>query len=412
MEKIRIVTDSASDILKPFPENLTVLPLTIRFGEEEFRDGVDMSHRQFYEKLLEDDIFPTTSLIPPAAFEEVFRESAQRGETVLVITLSGKLSGTFQSAEVAAEDAPGEVYVVDSRNVTAGERLLVEYALRMVSEGVSARQIVRTLEQARERIHILGLLDTLEYLKKGGRISKTVAFVGEVMAIKPVVTVANGEVAILGKARGSKNGSNFLIREIQNCGGVNFQLPYCLGYTGLSDAILQKYIADSEDIWRGHDLPIHTVGATIGTHVGPNAIVVAFFDIGVTPVHGGAEEERSGALQGRKRNKVIGLGKMIVKFEFVGPTVKASYGTGFPSLCTAAYLPLRPTLLGDFPACRGRRNASPTPLQIPFCQCAYESRYLKTKKYVANRENQRYNYSAIIRAYCPKVWRRFPCLML
>ena len=290
MEKIRIVTDSASDILKPLPENLTVLPMTIRFGDEEFRDGVDLNHRQFYEKLLEDDIFPTTSLISPAAFEEVYREAAQGGETVIAITLSGKLSGTYQSAVVAAADAPGEVYVVDSRNATTGERLLVEYALRMAAEGISARQIVRTLEQARERIHILGLLDTLEYLKKGGRISKTVAFVGEVMAIKPVVTVSEGEVAILGKARGSKNGSNFLIREIQNCGGVNFELPYCLGYTGLSDAILQKYIADSEDIWRGHTLPIHTVGATIGTHVGPNAIVVAFFDIGVTPVHGGAEE--------------------------------------------------------------------------------------------------------------------------
>ena len=289
MEKIRIVTDSASDILKPFPENLTVLPMTIRFGDEEFRDGVDLNHRQFYEKLLEDDIFPTTSLISPAAFEEVYREAAQGGETVIAITLSGKLSGTYQSAVVAAADAPGEVYVVDSRNATTGERLLVEYALRMAAEGISARQIVRTLEQARERIHILGLLDTLEYLKKGGRISKTVAFVGEVMAIKPVVTVSEGEVAILGKARGSRNGSNFLIREIQNCGGVNFELPYCLGYTGLSDAILQKYIADSEDIWRGHDLPIHTVGATIGTHVGPNAIVVAFFDIGVNPVHGGAE---------------------------------------------------------------------------------------------------------------------------
>ena len=290
MEKIRIVTDSASDILKPFPENLTVLPMTIRFGDEEFRDGVDLNHRQFYEKLLEDDIFPTTSLISPAAFEEVYREAAQGGETVIAITLSGKLSGTYQSAVVAAADAPGEVYVVDSRNATTGERLLVEYALRMAAEGISARQIVRTLEQARERIHILGLLDTLEYLKKGGRISKTVAFVGEVMAIKPVVTVSGGEVAILGKARGSKNGNNFLIREIGNCGGVNFDLPYCLGYTGLSDAILQKYIADSEQIWRGHDLPIHTVGATIGTHVGPNAIVVAFFDIGVTPVHGGAEE--------------------------------------------------------------------------------------------------------------------------
>lgn len=287
MEKIRIVTDSASDILKPFPENLTVLPITIRFGDQEYRDGVDLNHRQFYEKLLEDDIFPTTSLISPAAFGEVYREAFGRGETVIVIALSGKLSGTYQSAVVAAEDAPGDVYVVDSKNVTAGERLLVEYALRMVSEGISARQIVRTLEQARERIHILGLLDTLEYLKKGGRISKTVAFVGEVMAIKPVVTVADGEVAILGKARGSKNGSNFLIREIENCGGVNFRLPYCVGYTGLSDAILQKYIRDSENIWRGHDLRIHTVGATIGTHVGPNAIVVAFFDVGVVPVHRG-----------------------------------------------------------------------------------------------------------------------------
>ena len=290
MEKICIVTDSASDILKPFPENLTVLPITIRFGDEEFRDGVDITHQQFYEKLLEDDFFPTTSLISPAAFAEVYREAFRRGETVIVICLSGKLSGTYQSAVVAVEDAPGDVYVVDSKNVTAGERLLVEYALRMVSEGVSARNIVRTLEQARERIHILGLLDTLEYLKKGGRISKTVAFVGEVMAIKPVVTVAEGEVSILGKARGSKNGSNFLIKEIEKCGGVNFRLPYCVGYTGLSDAILQKYIRDSEQIWQGHDLPIHTVGATIGTHVGPNAIVVAFFDVGVVPVHGGEEE--------------------------------------------------------------------------------------------------------------------------
>lgn len=290
MEKIRIVTDSASDILKPFPENLTVLPMTIRFGDAEFRDGVDLNHRQFYEKLLEEDVFPTTSLISPAAFAEVYREAAEQGETVIVISLSSKLSGTYQSAVVAAEDAPGAVYVVDSKNVTAGERLLVEYALRMVSEGISARQIVRTLEFARERIHILGLLDTLEYLKKGGRISKTVAFVGEVMAIKPVVTVADGEVAILGKARGSRNGSNFLIREIEKCGGVNFDLPYCLGYTGLSDAILQKYIADSEQLWRGHDLPTHTVGATIGTHVGPNAIVVAFFDVGVASVHGSAVE--------------------------------------------------------------------------------------------------------------------------
>lgn len=283
MEKIRIVTDSGSDILAPYSENLTVLPMTVRFGTEEFLDGVTLTHTAFFEKLLEDDIFPTTSLIPPDTFTRVYAEATGRGETVIVITLSSRLSGTCQSAMVAAGEASGTVYVVDSKNVSSGERLLVAYALRMVQAGMDAASIVRTLESARERIHILALLDTLEYLKRGGRISKTVAFVGEMMAIKPVVTVRDGEVALLGKARGSRNGSNFLIREIENCGGINFDLPCFLGYTGLSDAALQKYLRDSERLWRGHKLSIHTIGATIGTHVGPNAISVAFFDTGVTP---------------------------------------------------------------------------------------------------------------------------------
>ncbi len=279
MEKIRIVTDSASDILKPFPENLTVLPITIRFGDQEYRDGVDLNHRQFYEKLLEDDVFPTTSLISPAAFAEVYREAFGRGETVIVIALSGKLSGTYQSAVVAAEDAPGEVYVVDSKNVTAGERLLVEYALRMVSEGISARQIVRTLEQARERIHILGLLDTLEYLKRGGRVSSAAAFAGTLLGIKPVIAVEDGAVSILGKARGSKQGNNLLAAEIQKAGGVDFSKPLMLGYTGLSDALLNKYIADSAALWEGHREALRTtiVGSVVGTHAGPGAVAAAFF---------------------------------------------------------------------------------------------------------------------------------------
>ncbi len=278
MEKIRILTDSASDILPPYPSNLTVLPMTIRFGEKEYRDGVDLSHREFYEKLTESDTLPVTSLISPGDFADAYRQAAERGETVVVVTLSSKLSGTWQSAVLAAQDYPGNVFVVDSRNATLGERLLVEYALRIAGEGMPAGEIAGELEDVRDRVRVLGLLDTLEYLKKGGRISKAVAFFGEAMAIKPVVTVRDGEVVMLGKARGSRNGNNFLIQEIGKA-GVEYCLPFALGYTGTSDDMLQKYIRDSAPLWEGKvsALPVYTVGATVGTHIGPGAIAVAFF---------------------------------------------------------------------------------------------------------------------------------------
>ena len=136
------------------------------------------------------------------------------------------------------------------------------------------------LEKEKFESSIYIMVDTLEYLKKGGRISSTVAFIGGALAIKPVVAVSDGEIIMLGKARGSKNGSNFLIREIEKADGVDFSRPFCLGYTGLSDELLQKYIHDSEHLWKDYakELPISTLGATIGTHVGPGAVAVAFFE--------------------------------------------------------------------------------------------------------------------------------------
>ena len=154
------------------------------------------------------------------------------------------MSGTCQSARIAAEDYEGKVFVVDSMNATIGERILVEYGLQLKDQGKSAEEIVSILEKEKSKIHTMGLLDTLEYLKKGGRISSTVAFIGGALAIKPVVAVSDGEIIMLGKARGSKNGSNFLIREIEKADGVDFSRPFCLGYTGLSDELLQKYIHD------------------------------------------------------------------------------------------------------------------------------------------------------------------------
>ena len=135
------------------------------------------------------------------------------------------------------------------------------------------------LEEEKKDICLVALLDTLEYLKKGGRVSASVAMVGGLLSIKPVVAVQEGEVVMLGKARGSKNGNNLLIQEIQKNGGVDFGRPYRLGYTGLDDGLLQKYIADSVQLWQDHveELPVSTVGGAIGTHVGPGGIAIAFF---------------------------------------------------------------------------------------------------------------------------------------
>jgi len=280
MKKIRIITDSASDMVAVQRTDLTVLPMRINFGEEEYLDGVTISHAEFYEKLIESDELPVTSLISPTAFEKAYKDAIALGESVLVITLSSKLSGTYQSAVLAAREFEDEIYVVDSLNATIGEQILVWYALELVDKGLDREEIVDLLEKAKDKIHVIGLLDTLEYLKKGGRISKTAAFIGSTLSIKPVVTVQNGEVVMLGKARGSRNGNNFLRKEIEKINGIDFSKPFCLGYTGLDDTLLQKYIQDSDYLWSGHTdhLPVCTIGATIGTHVGPNAIAVAFFD--------------------------------------------------------------------------------------------------------------------------------------
>ena len=277
--KIRIITDSASDLLSPHRPEITVLPMTITFGSEQFLDGVELSQRQFYEKLIEGEDLPTTSQIAPAQFEEAFRAAVEAGEAVVAVVLSAKLSGTYQSACIAAEDFPGRVFVVDSANATIGEQILVERAVELMDAGLDAAAIAARLEEEKGDIRLVALLDTLEYLKKGGRISPAVALAGALLSIKPVISVENGEIAILGKARGSKNGSNMLMTLVEKSGGINFDKPCCLAYSGLSDALLQKYIADSERLYSGktEHLPVCSIGSTIGTHAGPGAIAAAFF---------------------------------------------------------------------------------------------------------------------------------------
>jgi len=279
---VKFIIDSASDILPSEAKELGLihLPLTITFGTDEYKDSIDLSHKEFYEKLIESDELPTTSQVSPADFDAAMNEVVKNGDTAVVITISGDLSGTYQSAMIASRNYEGKVFVVDSKTVCVGERALILYGVGLAEKGFSAARIAAELDMIKSKVRVLALLDTLEYLKKGGRISATAAFAGGILSIKPVITVEDGKVELVGKARGSKKGNNLLRELIDKCGGIDFSKPFALAYSGLTDALLQKYIEDSIELWKDHaeKLPVTTVGCTIGTHVGPGAVAVAFFE--------------------------------------------------------------------------------------------------------------------------------------
>lgn len=276
--KTRIIVDSTADLLPEWKSRVHTVPLTVHFGDEEFIDGVTIDHKTFYEKLIESDVLPTTSQATPDAFMKEFEKAKKAGESAVVITLASRFSGTYQSAMIAAEDYD-DIFVVDSESAAIGSGILVELAFRLLDEGRSAREIAQILEKEKKKIVVVALVDTLEYLKKGGRISKTVAFAGAVLNIKPVLSVVTGEICMLGKARGSKMGNNLLVQEIDKAGGIDFTKPVLLGYSGISGALMEKYIEDSRHIWEGNLPTVRytTIGSVIGTHAGPGAVAVAFF---------------------------------------------------------------------------------------------------------------------------------------
>ncbi|MBR6790831.1 MAG: DegV family protein, partial [Oscillospiraceae bacterium] len=244
---VRFIIDSASDILPAEAKELGLvhIPMKVRFGDEEYLDAVDLSHRAFYEKLVESDVLPTTSLISPVDFEEACAKVIAEGDCPIIITVSSKLSGTHQSAMIAAAQFGGRVNVIDSESVCIGERILILRGLELAAKGLSEREIICTLNDEKEKIRILALLDTLEYLKKGGRISAATALAGSLLSIKPVIGLKDGKVEMVGKARGSRQGNNLLRELILKGDGVDFSRSFSLAYSGLSDALLWKYIADS-----------------------------------------------------------------------------------------------------------------------------------------------------------------------
>ena len=278
---IRLMIDSASDITKYEAESLGVIlmPITITFGTKEYKDGVDIMPDEFYDKLFSSDVLPKTSQIPPYVFEEEFEKYTANGDELIVITLSSRLSGTYNNAVNASKKFGGKVVVVDSLNACVGERLLCLYALSLIKNGEDMQSIVAKLESEKLKINVIAVLDTLEYLKKGGRVSSAAATIGSMLSIKPVIAVVDGEIKVVGKAMGTKKGNSILTKYVTEK-GLDFTMPYATVWSGKESTKLDAYIKDYEFLWQGHsdNIPKYILGATIGTHVGGGVVGVAFFE--------------------------------------------------------------------------------------------------------------------------------------
>lgn len=275
---VRIVTDSSADLPPADVDELglEIVPLSIRFGTDEFTDGVDLSVEKFYEKLATTDELPETAAPSPGAFEEAFRRQAAAGaDAVVCINLSSGLSATMQSAQAAAtalaDDIP--VRVVDSLSITSGLGTQVRLAAQAAAEGADADAVVALVEDLAKRTRVVGALDTLENLKKGGRVGAAQALLGSLLSIKPLIDISSGVVAEAGKARTRRRALEWVRDQVFERPRVE-QLHIAHGMAPdvdqMLDLLAPRYPADQ--------IRLTTIGATIGTHGGPRVMGLTWIE--------------------------------------------------------------------------------------------------------------------------------------
>lgn len=281
---IRILTDSASDILPAEAEQLgvTVIPLNVTLEDGTvLRDGIDQTPSEYYALLKACRKLPTTSQPSPELFERFYQDAAAAGDEVLGIFLSHELSGTWQCAKLAADLANVDnVLFVDSASVCLGEALLVRLAVHLRDCGKTLVQIATDLEYAKEHLHLVAAIDDLKYLRKGGRLPAAVAVAGGMLGIKPLITLQEGKVAMAGKARGLPGAYVALFKKIEELGGISPDFAALAGYTVSTREVqpIQTYL---QDTLHQADPLVRQIGCVIGTHTGPGAFGLAFFDKGL-----------------------------------------------------------------------------------------------------------------------------------
>ncbi len=277
---IKIIIDSAADICADEAKELgvTMVPMYISFGEEEFLDGETLTAKQFYEKLEACNVIPKTSLINEYRWEEVISSNLSDGDEIIIITISSKLSGTYLAAKSASEKFNGRVRVIDSLNAAIGERMLIIYAINLVKQGLSLDEITELLENNKSRVKVYAIISTLEYLKKGGRISSATAFAGSLLSIKPIIAVDGGEIKIVSKALGEKKGYKALNKLVEESGAVDKSMPYGVVYSGTKKDLVEKFISTNAESWCGDkNVKAYLLGGTVGSHVGAGVVGVSYF---------------------------------------------------------------------------------------------------------------------------------------
>ena len=276
---IRIVTDSTSDLSPQRAAELgvEVVPLAVHFGEETFRDGVDITKEEFYPRLAQVDTLPTTSQVPPETFIQVFQRLTEGGDQVLGLFISGAMSGTNQSANIARGIVDEDnIAIVETGTVTFGLGLLVETACRLRDQGLSLSELEQKLTELAGRVRLLAVVDTLKYLKMGGRISGATAVVGGILGITPIITIQDGLVVSVGKTRGRKAGFQFIDKWLQEKEAPDTSLPVTFGHSN-APQVMEECMAYFGPKLAGADLLPSDIGAVVGTHVGPGAGGLAFF---------------------------------------------------------------------------------------------------------------------------------------
>lgn len=276
MASIQVVTDSACDLTPAVAEEhgITVVPLTIRFGAEEFVDRAELSGKEFWDRVITGPDMPETAAPSPGAFRQAFTGAADTGhDAVICITLSSRLSATFQAASTAAADfpVPLPVRVVDSRSVTMGEGLLALAAADLAAAGRSLDDIVGEVESLRDRTYVYGVLGSLDYLKKGGRIGGAAHLVGSLLSIKPVIEIRDGVVEVESKQRTRSRSLQYLANKALQAGPLE-RLAVANGRAHDIDEVLSLLAAaDSE-----HDIVVGELGPVIGSHAGPGSVGLCF----------------------------------------------------------------------------------------------------------------------------------------
>ncbi|TAH72886.1 MAG: DegV family protein [Anaerolineaceae bacterium] len=275
---IRIITDSTSDISinQAVQMNITLVPLKVIFGDMEYKEGVDITIDGFYEKLVKAERLPTTSQPSPDDFLKYFKEGKEAGDSIIVLVIAAKLSGTYQSAMIAKEMADyDDIHIIDSDTTTCALRILVEQAVKLRDEGAKTDDIVASLMELKDRVVLLAMVDTLEFLHKGGRLSKSSAILGTLLKFKPIINVKEGAIGVVGKERGVNKAIGRILEVMDEFGEIDTEYPVHLGFTAQDDQC--KVLKDKlTEKYRLNGMIMHPVGCVVGTHAGPGACVVTY----------------------------------------------------------------------------------------------------------------------------------------